>query len=52
MPFAFSVGMLSTWTTPDLTLLFLGVILGLGSAVLLVLWQIEHQQPQRKRRTR
>jgi hypothetical protein len=41
--------MLATLTTPDLTLLFLGLVEGLGSAVLLMLWQIENH-PQRKRR--
>ena len=43
--------MLATLTVPDLTLLFLGLVVGLGSAVLTMLWQIENQ-PQRKRRGR
>ena len=33
--------MFTTLTTPGLTLLFLGVVVGLGSAFVWMLWQIE-----------
>jgi hypothetical protein len=33
--------MLSMLTTPDLTLLFLGVVVGLGTAFVWMLWEIE-----------
>ncbi len=36
-------------TTPDLTLLFMGVVLGLGTAFVWMIWEIEQRmsKPQR-----
>ena len=34
-------GMLTMLTTPGLTLLFLAVVVGLGAAFVLLLWEIE-----------
>lgn len=36
-------------TTPGLTLLFLGIVVGLGVAFVWMLWEVE-QQPSRPRR--
>jgi hypothetical protein len=38
----FAAGMVDMFTAPGLTLLFLGVVVGLGVAVVWVLWEIEH----------
>ncbi len=34
-------------TAPDLTLLFLGVVVGLGVAFVWMLWEIEQSRPRR-----
>jgi hypothetical protein len=39
--------MLSMLTAPDLTLLFLGVVVGLGVAFVWMLWEIEQSRPRR-----
>jgi hypothetical protein len=44
--------MLSTLTAPDLTLLFLGVVVCLGSALVWMLWEINQLRLQRKHRRR
>jgi hypothetical protein len=41
-----SLGMLSMITTPDLTLLFLGVVVGLGTAFVWMLWEMEQMSKQ------
>jgi predicted negative regulator of RcsB-dependent stress response len=38
--------MLGMITTPDLTLLFLGVIVGLGTAFVWMLWEMEQTSKQ------
>jgi predicted negative regulator of RcsB-dependent stress response len=38
--------MLSMLTTPDLTLLFLGVVVGLGTAFVWMLWEMEQMSKQ------
>ena len=38
--------MLGMITTPDLTLLFLGVVVGLGTAFVWMLWEIEQISKQ------
>jgi predicted negative regulator of RcsB-dependent stress response len=38
--------MLSMITTPDLTLLFLGVVVGLGTAFVWMLWEMEQMSTQ------
>jgi hypothetical protein len=40
--------MLSTLTMPEFTFVFIGLILCLGTAVVTLLWQLEHPQPQRR----
>jgi predicted negative regulator of RcsB-dependent stress response len=44
--FGSSLGMLSMFTTPDLTLLFLGVVVGLGTAFVWMLWEMEQTSKQ------
>jgi hypothetical protein len=44
--FGSSLGMLSMITTPDLTLLFLGVVVGLGTAFVWMLWEMEQMSKQ------
>jgi hypothetical protein len=39
---------LATFTAPDLTLLFLVVVVGLASALVWVFWEIEQRQRHRK----
>jgi hypothetical protein len=40
--------MFAMLTAPALTLLFLGVVIGLGTALVWMLWEIEHaSKPQR-----
>ena len=34
-------------TAPDLTLLFLGVVVGLGIAFVWMIWEIEQSKPRR-----
>jgi hypothetical protein len=46
MKFGSSLGMPSMITTPDLTLLFLGVIVGLGTAFVWMLWEMEQMSKQ------
>jgi len=40
--------MLTTLTAPDLTLLFLGIVVCLATAFVWIFWEIEHRQQQRK----
>jgi hypothetical protein len=45
--FGSSLGLLSMITTPDLTLLFLAVVVGLGTAFVWMLWGMEQMsKPQ------
>jgi hypothetical protein len=37
-----AIGMLDMLSAPALTLLFLGVVVGLGTAFVWMLWEIEH----------
>jgi hypothetical protein len=39
---------LTTFTAPDLTLLFLGVVVSLAAALVWVFWEIEQRQRRRK----
>ena len=44
--------MLTALTAPDLTFLFLAIVVALGSALVTLLWQIQHHpRPQPKRRS-
>jgi hypothetical protein len=40
-------GMLNMLTAPQLTLLFLGVVVGLGTAIVWLLWEIEQSASRR-----
>lgn len=39
-------------TTPDLTLLFLGVVVGLGTAFVWMLWEMEQMSKQQVSKSR
>jgi predicted negative regulator of RcsB-dependent stress response len=41
--------MLSMLTVPDLTLLFLGVVVGLGSAFVWMIWEVEQAASKPRR---
>jgi hypothetical protein len=43
--------MLSMLTIPALTLVFLGVVVGLGTAVVWMLWEIERTTSKRHRKS-
>ena len=45
-PLAFTSGMLNMLTAPALTLVFLGVVVGLGTAVVWMFWEIERTVPK------
>jgi hypothetical protein len=47
-----SGGMLDMLTIPALTLLFLGVVVGLGTAFVWMLWEIEQTLPKSPRNGR
>jgi hypothetical protein len=40
--------MFTTLTVPDMTLLFLGVVVGLTTALVWIFWEMEQRQRQRK----
>jgi hypothetical protein len=44
--------MLSMLTAPDLTLLFLGVVVGLGVALVWMLWEIEQTTSKPRRNSK
>jgi predicted negative regulator of RcsB-dependent stress response len=44
--------MFTMLTAPALTLLFLGVVVGLGIALVWMLWEIEQMSKQRRNRDR
>jgi hypothetical protein len=43
-----AAGMVDMFTVPGLTLLFLGVVVGLGVAVVWMLWEIEQSSKPRR----
>jgi hypothetical protein len=43
-----AAGMVDMLTVPGLTLLFLGVVVGLGAAVVWMLWEIEQSSKPRR----
>jgi predicted negative regulator of RcsB-dependent stress response len=49
MQFALHQGMLDMLTTPTLTLLFLGVVVGLGTAFVWMLWETEQMMSRSQR---
>ena len=45
-----ALGMLNTLTVPELTLLFLGIVVGLGAAIVWLIWEIEQTMSKPTRR--